>query len=113
MPYEKVTYVVKSAPVINDAMIEDARIAGITDIVRVIDNGTDAPGCLLENCSEEFLKEFESSDLIIAKGHGNYESLYGKNDRTYFLLMSKCPPIAKHIGCNVGEIVAMKGATGD
>jgi len=111
MPYERVTYVVKSAPVINDAMIEDAKIAGITDIVRVIDNGTDAPGCLLEDCSEEFLKEFESSDLIIAKGHGNYESLFGQNERTYFLLMAKCPPIAKYIGCNVGEIVAVKGET--
>jgi len=109
IPYEKVTYVVKSAPVINDAMIEDAMIAGITDIVRVIGSGTDAPGCLLEDCSEEFLKEFESSDLIIAKGHGNYESLYGLNNRTYFLLMAKCHPIAKHVGCNVGDIVAVKG----
>jgi uncharacterized protein with ATP-grasp and redox domains len=109
MPYERVTYVVKSAPVINDAIIEDAKIAGITDIVRVIDNGTDTPGCLLEDCSEEFLKEFESSDLIIAKGHGNYESLFGQNERTYFLLMAKCLPIAKYIGCNVGEIVAVKG----
>ncbi|MCL5987027.1 MAG: ARMT1-like domain-containing protein [Actinobacteria bacterium] len=111
MPYEKVTYTVKPSPIINDALMEDARIAGITDMVRVIETGINAPGCLLGDCSEEFLKEFESSDLIIAKGHGNYESLYGTNDRTYFLLMAKCPPIAKHVGCHVGDIVAVKGKT--
>ena len=113
LPYDKVTYIVKSAPIVNDAVMEDARIAGITDIVKVIDNGTKAPGCLLEDCSEEFLKEFESSDLIIAKGHGCYETLYGENDRTYFLLMAKCSPMAEHIGCDIGNIVALKSVSGN
>jgi len=111
MPYERVTYVVKSGPTLNDALIDDAKVAGITDIVRVIENGTDTPGCLLENCSAEFIKEYESSDLIIAKGHGNYESLYGLNNKTYFLLMVKCPPIAKYVGCDVGDLVTVKART--
>ena len=48
LPYEKVTVVVKGKPVINDATMEDAGAAGLTRIVEVIDNGSDAPGTILE-----------------------------------------------------------------
>ena len=50
LPVEKVTVVVKGGPVINDATMEDAEFAGLTEIVEVIDNGSDAPGTILESC---------------------------------------------------------------
>lgn len=75
MPLEKVTYVVKGGPIINDATIDDAKTSGITDIVRVIDNGSNAPGTILNQCSKSFLDEFKKADLIIAKGQANYETL--------------------------------------
>lgn len=46
MPREKITYVVKAAPIINDATMEDARATGLTGLVEVIDNGGD-PGSLV------------------------------------------------------------------
>jgi len=58
LPCEKVTVVVKGRPVINDATMEDAELAGLTDIVTVIDNGSDAPGTILESCSEAFRRRF-------------------------------------------------------
>ena len=72
---DRITFAVKGGPVINDATVEDALATGLTDLVKVIDNGDDAPGTILKSCSEEFRRFFEEADLVIAKGQGNYESL--------------------------------------
>ncbi len=109
MPHEKVTFAVRGGPVINDATLEDAAAAGITDLVKVIDNGCDAPGTILELCSAGFRQVFDEADLIIAKGQGNYETLSqlaGKN--IFFLLKIKCPVVADNTGCNVGDIVIIE-----
>ena len=105
LPHEKVTYVVRGEPIINDVTIEDAREVDMFDLVDVIDNGSDTPGTILENCSHEFQKRFASSDLVIAKGQGNYETLSDVNKRIFFLLQVKCPVIAKDIGFEVGSFV--------
>lgn len=106
MPTEKVTYVVKGKPIINDATMDDAVETGLTDLVRVIDNGSDAPGTILESCSPDFLREFEQSDIIIAKGQANYETLSQvKGKKIFFLLKVKCPVLAKDVGCEQGALV--------
>jgi uncharacterized protein with ATP-grasp and redox domains len=102
---DKITFVVKGRPVINDATIEDAQEIGLTDLVRVIDNGDDAPGTILKSCSEEFRHCFKEADLIIAKGQGNYETLSDLDKNIFFLLKAKCPVIADHLGCKVGAAV--------
>jgi len=106
----KVTFAVRGSPVINDVTITDARETGMTDIVEVIDNGSDAPGTILEDCSEAFRKRFENADLIIAKGQGNYESLSDIEKNIFFVLMAKCPVIVRNIGCDVGELILKKSA---
>jgi len=108
LPYEKVTVVVKGKPVINDATMEDAGAAGLTRIVEVIDNGSDAPGTILESCSEEFRRRFADADLIIAKGQGNYETLSDVEKDMFFILKVKCPVIAQHLGCEVGQMILRK-----
>ncbi|MDL2123322.1 MAG: ARMT1-like domain-containing protein [Deltaproteobacteria bacterium] len=112
MPLEKITLVVKGSPVINDACLADARTTGMADLVEVIDNGSDAPGTILAACSEEFKQRFESADLIIAKGQGNYETLSDVKKNIFFVLKAKCPVIAHHIGCEVGSLVFLKSARG-
>ena len=104
----KITFVVKGAPVINDATFNDAEKTGITKLVEVIDNGDDAPGTILESCSEEFQQRFEEADLIIAKGQGNYETLSDIDKNIFFILRAKCPVIAGHLGCPVGTLVLRK-----
>jgi len=108
LPCENITFVVKAGPIINDATIEDAQIVGLTDIVDVIDNGSDAPGTILENCSKAFRRRFDESDLVIAKGQGNYETLSDVDKNMFFLLRAKCPVIARDIGCEVGEMILRK-----
>ena len=102
---EKIKLAVKGGPVINDATIEDVEETGLTDLVRVISNGNDAPGTILGLCSEEFRHSFEEADLIIAKGQGNYESLSDFDKNIFFLLKAKCPVVANHLGCEVGSTV--------
>ena len=102
---DRITFAVKGRPVINDATIEDAQATGLTDLVRVIDNGDDAPGTILKSCSEEFCHYFKKADLIIAKGQGNYETLSDLDKNIFFLLKAKCLVIANHLGCEVGTTV--------
>jgi len=108
LPLDKVTVVVKGQPVINDATMADADLAGLTAIVNVIDNGSDAPGTILETCSESFQERFEGADFIIAKGQGNYETLSDINKNIYFVLKAKCSVIARDLGCEVGTMVLEK-----
>ena len=92
-----VTYVVKSGPIINDATHEDAVAAGIDQVAEIIDNGSNAPGTLLDQCSEDFRKRFAQADLIIAKGQANYESLSDSSAPIFFLLQAKCNVIARDL----------------
>lgn len=105
LPLERVTVAVKGAPVINDATREDACAAGIDKFVRVIDNGSDAPGTLLSDCSETFLHQFNRADLVIAKGQGNYETLSAVPKNIFFILKVKCPVIARDLGCSLGDLI--------
>ena len=106
-----VSLAVRGKPIINDALREDAAIAGIDKVIEVIDNGADIPGTIIEECSQEFRERFFESDLIIAKGQGNYETLSNTPKKIFFLLKVKCPVIARDIGCNEGDIVVKKKGT--
>ncbi|MBN2753582.1 MAG: DUF89 family protein [Candidatus Goldbacteria bacterium] len=105
----KITYAVKESPILNDALHEDAVFAGIDKIADVISSGADSPGIVLEYASEDFKKRFYSAGMIISKGQGNFESLYGEPVPAFFLLKLKCEVIAKHIGLPLGGIVLKKG----
>jgi len=105
---KRITLVVKAGPIINDATIEDAIDTGLSDVVKVIDNGSDAPGTILRSCSESFRRRFNEADLIIAKGQGNYETLNNADKEIFFILRAKCPVIARHLGCEIGSLVLTK-----
>ncbi|MEW5822673.1 MAG: ARMT1-like domain-containing protein [Cyanobacteriota bacterium] len=104
---KKIIYAVRKYPIINDANYEDAEYVGLTDIVKVIDNGTDVPGTYLQECSLEFKKEFDSADLIISKGQGNYETLGDEDYNIVFLLRAKCLCVSRDIGCKLNDIVVI------
>jgi len=100
-----VTYVVKAGPVINDATREDALAAGLDALSEIIDNGSDAPGTLLEHCSAAFREQFAKAPLIIAKGQANYETLSETQAPVFFLLQAKCTVIAGDLHVPVGSVV--------
>lgn len=101
----RVTVAVRGAPILNDATMADAQAVGLHEIVEVIDNGSDAPGTLLEDCSQEFKQRFATADLILAKGQGNFETLSDEPDNIVFLFKAKCPVIAEHARVPLGAHV--------
>ena len=103
--HPNVYFAVRGGPVINDATIDDAKAVGIDKIARIISNGDDAPGTILDAASAEFRDIFDRADLIIAKGQGNFEGLYGIDKNIYYLLMAKCDHVAAHLGVRKGDLV--------
>jgi uncharacterized protein with ATP-grasp and redox domains len=103
----EIVFIVRGEPIINDATMEDAKLVGMSDLTRVISNGSDAPATILSQCSSEVLELFSKADMIISKGQGNYESL-SEEDRVFFLLKAKCPVVARELGVNVGDTI-LKG----
>jgi len=107
----RVTLAVRGAPVLNDATLADARAVGLHEIVEVIDNGSDAPGTILEDCNRDFIRRFAEADLILAKGQGNFETLSDEPRDIFFLFKAKCSVIAAHVGLPVGtHVLARSGA---
>ena len=107
LPVEKITFVVRGQPVINDVTLVDAHVTGITNLVRVIDNGSDLPGTVLSMCSEPFQREFHEADLVIAKGQGNFESLNEEKKNIFFLFKVKCSVVEEITGYPIGTHVFM------
>jgi damage-control phosphatase, subfamily I len=99
---ERVTVAVRRAPVLNDATMADAHQVGMHELVPVIDNGSDAPGTILDDCSTSFRRRFDRADLIIAKGQGNFETLSGAGNNIAFWFKVKCPLVARQVGLPVG-----------
>ena len=104
-----VTVAVKSKPILNDATIEDAEYVGMHNVAdNVITTGSDSVGLVLEECSREFLKLYNSVDLVVAKGMGHAETLTELNLKTphALLLRTKCRPVARFFGVDRNKNVA-------
>jgi len=62
--------------------------------------------------SREARKYYEKSDIVIAKGMGNYESLNDSSTKpTFYLMKVKCNVVAASLGREVGDIVCYEGAS--
>lgn len=106
---KKIYFSVKDKPIINDALYEDAVMCGINKSAEILSSGCDAPGTLLDLCNRKFLKLFNSVDLVVSKGQGNFEALADDKKAAkrpvFFLLIAKCAVAARHTKCNVGDII--------
>ncbi|GAH66664.1 unnamed protein product, partial [marine sediment metagenome] len=104
----EVTAAVRGGPVLNDVIMEDAGQVGLNRVCRVISNGSNAPGTLIEDCSDEFLRIYHDADLVISKGQGNFETLWGEEKNIFFLFKVKCDVVARHVRGKVGDTVLLK-----
>ncbi len=95
----EVTFVVKSAPVINDATMEDIEFSGMDKLAdKVLTTGADAVGLQTKLVSSEFLKVYEAAELVFAKGMGYAETLTEHQlKKPHFLMFrTKCTPVANY-----------------
>ncbi len=100
-----VTYVVKKGPIINDSTMEDAEYTGMKAVVNVIDTGSDGIGVKWDEASDTFINHFDSADIILSKGQGNFETVSGRSNNIFFMLRAKCDSVAKELGVLFGDIV--------
>jgi len=100
-----VIYAVKGGPILNDATLEDARKAGIDRFAELVETGSRSPGTVLGQCTEEFQDLFLKSELILAKGQANFETLEGQYENVFFLFRVKCPLLGKEIDAPTGSLI--------
>ncbi|MCF6181598.1 ARMT1-like domain-containing protein [Lutibacter sp.] len=100
-----VKYAVRSIPIINDVTMEDAIASGLDEVAELIDSGCKSPGIILKQSTPEFIRLFNTSDLIISKGQGNYEGLSDCKRQVFFLLKTKCSIISNHLGVKEDSII--------
>lgn len=104
--FEKIDFVVKGGPIINDATLEDAVYMGLDRLPNseflTISNGEVGTGPA--RSSQTVKNWITEHDLVISKGQGNYEGL-SEHNGLFFMLMVKCPIIASDLGVEVGDII--------
>lgn len=111
---DRITLMVKGGPIVNDVMAEDMGEVGLAGRVRVVDTGCNYFGFPWECLSEAARQEFHAADMVISKGHANFETvteLGPEGDKAWYLLKVKCEEVARQIGVCNGDIVLISNAT--
>ncbi len=108
--FTQVVYVVKPSPVQDDLTLEDVKETGLeSEFGKVITTGIASPGVVFSLASAQFKREFESADLIFAKGMGHFEALseLSPEGRFFYCLKAKCKPVAKSLNVPLNSYVAI------
>jgi uncharacterized protein with ATP-grasp and redox domains len=96
---------VKTIPFINDVTIDDIQGTGIEDVAEIIQTGTCNLDFSTETINPGFLEHFRTADVVISKGHANFEALHGTRKDIFFLLRAKCNAVADVIGVRKGDFI--------
>ena len=105
----KVTVGVKGKPTINDATLEDALLVGMDKVAdEIVTTGSDAIGFIPSEYSSSFLKTYEDSDFVVAKGMAYAETLteFELEKPHLLLLRTKCPTVAEYFGVSKNRNIA-------
>ena len=107
-PGTHLTLVVRGAPVLSDATIEDAERLGFNEVVdEVQTTGGFAVGFDVHSIPERLKKTLEEADVIVCKGMANYEVFSETSYKPVaYLLRTKCTAIARsmNLPLNVSAI---------
>ena len=109
-PSLEIICALRERPIINDAVLDDALEVELDQVATVISSGSVYPGTILEETSSEFRQRFDTSDIIISKGQGNFETLLdGAPEKMFFILRIKCEMMARLSNAQMGDLVLMQG----
>ncbi len=97
----------KEQPILNDATVDDVEEIGLGQYGAIIPHTRDTIGLTMETMAEGFIDVWENADLIIAKGIGYYQTLFGGRENVAFLLKAVCHPIAHSLRVQKGGNVIM------
>jgi len=104
----KIYYFVRGRPIINDITKNEA--AMLSGCATIIDTGVQTPGYDLGEANETSKAIFDRADIVLAKGMGNFESLYQTAKRPiYFLFVVKCSVVSQIVGKEVKSMIFKRG----
>ena len=107
-PSIQIYVIVRGKDVINDATLNDAQDIGLTELVPCIGNGNGAPGSVIKRFSKEARQLLLDADLVISKGQGNFEGLFGEGLNPYYFFLCKCELFVHRFGLRQFESVFIK-----
>ncbi|MDE6886574.1 MAG: ARMT1-like domain-containing protein [Helicobacteraceae bacterium] len=95
----KITYLVRGEAIINDLTMSDiSEHKTLSKICDIKDSGVRSPGFIYNLANDESRALFDNTDLILAKGMGNFETLESLQDRRIFLLFKiKCSVVSSFL----------------
>ena len=94
-PQINIIAMVRGGQVMNDATREDAKEVGLEKVAQIADSGSNIAGTCLEEISENAREVIENSDMILAKGQGNFETLHQCGKNIFYIFMCKCEMFMK------------------
>ncbi len=97
-PNLKTDVIVRGLPVLNDITEEDAIAVGMDCLSGIYSNGTGVAGTIIDRMPRETKGIFETADVIISKGQGNFETLRYCGRNVYYVFMCKCKMFADRFG---------------
>lgn len=96
-PALNMTVMTRGGATLNDATVEDALYVGLDRYAQVVDSGVALAGCQLELISPQARDILTQSDVIIAKGMGNFETMSQCGLNAYYLFLCKCDYFARRL----------------
>ncbi len=92
---------VRGGPIINDVTKDDALYIGMDRVAEIVETSKAIPGFWPPFCKKECKRIWESADIVISKGQGNFETLSEIDDsRIFFLFIVKCRVVAEFLSCD-------------
>ena len=105
-PTTHFSYMVRGNPIINDVTMKEAREAGFDTLCNLVDSGVNTPGFAYNRATKDAQELFDSVDLVISKGMGNYECMSDSHRKNIcFLLKVKCDVVAASLDTTLGDII--------
>lgn len=105
-------YMTRGNAIINDVTYEEAKEAGFEELCHLVSSGVDTPGFVYSRANRASQELFDSADMIITKGMGNYECLSEvKRENLFYLLKVKCNVVARSLHKDVGDIICKESSS--
>ncbi len=96
--------VARGKPILNDITVKEAEELDFNK-EKLISTGVRVLGIDFQHAPEELKKWYRDADVVIGKGHANFESLIdGKRD-AFLILQIKCEVVGRYIGLEKGSSV--------
>lgn len=109
----EIVFVVRDAPMLNNATLEDAEHVGLDSLVHLISYSSDAPVMTLDDTDDRLRRFVDEADLIIAKGQTHYESLSESPLNIYFLFKVTCGVVSRDLDAKMHQYVVTRSEATD